>query len=63
MFEKGRRSLHARTRIAKSDNIRAEMLTSKRPGLGIPPHLIDVVVGWAARTDIEADRWITWDMI
>jgi sialic acid synthase SpsE len=63
MFEKGRRSLHAKSRIARGDTIRAELLTSKRPGLGIAPHLIDVVVGRIARTDIEADQWITWDMI
>jgi sialic acid synthase SpsE len=63
MFEKGRRSLHAKTRIAKGDLITANMLTSKRPGLGIAPYLLNVVVGRVARTDIEADQWITWDMI
>jgi sialic acid synthase SpsE len=63
MFEKARRSLHARTRIAKGEIITAEMLTSKRPGLGIPPYLTDMVVGRVARADIEADQWITWAMI
>jgi sialic acid synthase SpsE len=63
MFEKGRRSIHAASRIAKGQIITPAMLTSKRPGLGIPPHLIDVVVGRSARVDIDADQWITWDMI
>jgi sialic acid synthase SpsE len=39
------------------------MLTSKRPGLGISPHLAGVLIGRVAREDIEADQWITWDMI
>jgi sialic acid synthase SpsE len=63
IFEKGRRSLHAMSRIAKGEIITSAMLTSKRPGLGIPPHLIDVVVGRTARRDIEPDQWITWAMI
>ena len=63
MFEKGRRSLHARVPIAKGTTIAADMLTVKRPGLGISPSLRDKVVGRRARTDIDADQWITWDMI
>ena len=59
----GRRSLHARTRIPKGATITEEMLTVKRPGLGIKPVLLPVVVGRVARRDIEADEWITWDMI
>jgi sialic acid synthase SpsE len=63
MFEKGRRSLHAMSRINRGDVITPAMLTSKRPGLGIPPHLVEVVIGRTARVDIEPDQWITWDMI
>jgi sialic acid synthase SpsE len=63
MFEKGRRSLHAARRIASGEVITPDMLTAKRPGLGVPPHLIDLVIGRVARTDIEADQWITWDLI
>lgn len=59
----GRRSLHARVRIPKGATITEEMLTVKRPGLGIKPVLLPVVVGRIARRDIEADEWITWDMI
>ena len=63
MFEKGRRSIHARTVIAKGTVITDEMLIVKRPGLGIPPALRAHVVGRTARRDIEADQWITWEMI
>ena len=63
MFAKGRRSIHAKIRIARGEVIAPDMLTTKRPGLGIPPHLADVIVGRVARADIEEDQWITWEMI
>ncbi len=63
MFNKGRRSLHAKTSIAKGQVITADMITSKRPGLGIPPYLADIVVGRTAKRDIAEDQWITWEMI
>ena len=63
MFEKGRRSLHARCHIAKGETVTAAMIMTKRPGLGIQPYLMDVVVGRVARCEIEEDQWITWDMI
>jgi sialic acid synthase SpsE len=63
MFEKGRRSLHANRNIAKGETVTRDMLTVKRPGLGISPALRDAVVGRTAKIDIEADHWITWDMI
>jgi len=63
MFEKGRRSLHARVAIGKGEVITADMLSTKRPGLGVPPFLREQVIGRKARIDIDADQWITWDMI
>ncbi|PJA21969.1 MAG: N-acetylneuraminate synthase, partial [Deltaproteobacteria bacterium CG_4_10_14_0_2_um_filter_43_8] len=63
MFEKGRRSLHAKYRIPKGEVITSEMIMVKRPGLGIQPYLLDTVVGRRACSDIEEDQWITWDMI
>lgn len=63
MFEKGRRSLHARTDISKGEVITLDKITIKRPGLGIAPHLSDLVVGRVARVDIAEDQWITWEMI
>jgi len=63
MAEKGRRSLHARVPIIAGQVIDADMLVAKRPGLGIPPFLRAQVVGRTARRNIEADDWITWDML
>ncbi len=63
MFTKGRRSLHAKTRIPKGTQITAEMLVAKRPGLGLETHLKEIVIGRWAQTDIEEDQWITWEMI
>lgn len=63
MSEKGRRSLHARMPIAAGQQITADMLVAKRPGLGIPPALRNHVVGRIAQRDIDVDEWITWDMV
>jgi sialic acid synthase SpsE len=63
MFEKGRRSIHARIDIPKGTVITADMLVVKRPGLGISPSLMDQVIGRPAAQDIEADQWITWNLI
>lgn len=63
MSEKGRRSLHARMPIAAGQQITADMLVAKRPGLGIPPALRKHVVGRIARRNIDVDEWITWDMV
>lgn len=63
MFDKGRRSLHAKVHIPKGTRITSEMLTTKRPGLGIEPHFSEIVLGRVARTEIEEDQWITWEMI
>jgi len=63
MAEKGRRSLHAAIAIAKGEVITPEMLVIKRPGLGVTPYLRNEVVGRKARVDIQADDWITWQML
>jgi sialic acid synthase SpsE len=63
MFEKGRRSIHARIRIPRGEKITSDKLITKRPGLGIAPHLANVIIGRVARIDIEEDQWITWEMI
>jgi sialic acid synthase SpsE len=63
MAEKGRRSLHALQPIKEGERITAEKLVAKRPGLGVPPAMRDYVIGRIARQDIDADDWITWDML
>jgi sialic acid synthase SpsE len=58
-----RRSLHALVDIPKGTRLTADMLTAKRPGLGIHPVHKDVLIGRVAQQDIRADEWITWDMV
>lgn len=58
-----KRSLVAACDIKKGTTITKKMLTHKRPGTGIRPKYIDVVLGRSAATDIPQDTTITWEMI
>ena len=58
-----RRSLVAEVRIKSGDIITSEMVGIKRPGGGLPAHLIDTVIGKRARQDIEPDQQITLEML
>ncbi|MGQ9706673.1 MAG: N-acetylneuraminate synthase family protein [bacterium] len=62
-YEKARRSIHARVRIPKETVITRDMLIVKRPGYGIKPKFINIVVGRKSKIDIEEDAWLNWDMI
>tara|TARA_B100001971_G_C18234964_1_gene566528 strand:- start:857 stop:1897 length:1041 start_codon:yes stop_codon:yes gene_type:complete len=62
-FEKARRSIHAACDIPNGTEITKNMLITKRPGYGIRPKLIDIVIGRKSRIDIKEDRWITWEMV
>ena len=63
MYSLARRSIVAVSDIPAGTEITREMLTTKRPGHGIPPKHIDLMVGRVARADIEADDVITWEMV
>jgi sialic acid synthase SpsE len=63
MFQKARRSLHVNCDINTGQIIEKHMLISKRPGLGIPIHFKNVVVGRVARRDLKKDQWIDWSSI
>jgi sialic acid synthase SpsE len=58
-----RRSLHAAVDIPEGTVIAREMLTVKRPALGIHPSQEKIVVGRRAQRTIKADEWITWEMV
>ena len=62
-YEKARRSVHAAVDIPEGSVIIREMLTVKRPGYGIRPKHLPILLGRKAQKDIEADSWITWNMI
>ena len=62
-YKKGRRSIIAARNISKGTIISREMLIIKRPGYGIKPKFIDIIIGRKTKVDIDEDQWITWDMI
>jgi sialic acid synthase SpsE len=63
MYEKGRRSLVAARAIPRGTRIEREMLAIKRPGFGIKPKFLDLVVGRVAKADIEEDTVLTWELV
>jgi sialic acid synthase SpsE len=63
MYTLARRSIIAASDIPAGTVITREHLTVKRPGFGIAPKHIDIVVGRTARVDIEFDDIITWEMV
>ena len=63
MYKLGRRSLIAAMSIPAGIIITRDMLTVKRPGYGIRPKYIDIVIGRRAKSDIEEDDVITWELI
>ncbi len=58
-----RRSVTSAAAIPSGTVITRAMLTYKRPGTGISPRFLDLVVGRTARVDIPADTTLTWEMV
>ena len=63
MYTKARRSVVAARAIPAGRVITREMLTVKRPGYGVKPKFIDVLVGRVARVDIDEDDIVMWEMV
>lgn len=63
MARLGRRSVVAKAEIPQGTRIKADLLTTKRPGYGIKPKFLPLVVGRIARVTIQADEVITWEMV
>jgi N,N'-diacetyllegionaminate synthase len=57
-----RRSVVSTVEIKKGTVITDKMLICKRPGTGISPKFIDILVGKKANKTIPADTVITWDL-
>jgi N-acetylneuraminate synthase/N,N'-diacetyllegionaminate synthase len=49
--------------IPAGSRITEEMLACKRPGTGIAPDLVELLVGRVARRDIRRDELLTWDAV
>ena len=62
-FLYARRSVTSAARIPRGATITREMLTYKRPGTGISPRFLDLVVGRTARRAIPEDTTMTWEMV
>lgn len=58
-----RRSLVAARAIERGEKLTREDIAIKRPGTGIPPTLLDIVVGRTVTTDIAADEILTWEVV
>ena len=54
----GRRSIHANAKIMQGEIISAKMLTTKRPGTGISPSMMQDVIGKRAARNLEEDQMI-----
>jgi N,N'-diacetyllegionaminate synthase len=62
-FLYARRSVTSAKAIPAGTTITRDMLTYKRPGTGISPRLFDLVIGRAAKQDIDEDTTLTWEMV
>ena len=49
--------------IKKGDKITEDMLICKRPGTGIRPKFLNIIVGRIATQDIPKDTVLTWDIL
>lgn len=58
-----RRSLIVTRDLSAGTVLGPEMLTVKRPGFGIAPKHLDLVIGRTLRADVEADDVLTWEMV
>jgi len=58
-----RRSLVAATDVSAGEMITRDDLAIKRPGSGIPPNMMEVVVGQTAKRNIRGDDIISWNDI
>ena len=58
-----RKSIVAVNDIAQGTVITADMVDCKRPGTGIAPKFLEMVIGREARTDISYDTILSWEMI
>jgi N-acetylneuraminate synthase/N,N'-diacetyllegionaminate synthase len=63
MIGLARRSIVAIQDIPKGTKIRSEMLYLKRPGYGISPEFLHIIIGREAQKDIKMGELITWEMI
>lgn len=63
IIEVARRSIVASYDLKKGSIITEEMLEFKRPGNGIKPEMVEVLIGRALKRDVKEDEVIKWEDI
>jgi sialic acid synthase SpsE len=63
MYGLGRRSLIAARDLPAGTVLEEDMITTKRPGYGIPPKHLELVLGRALKVDVEEDDILLWHML
>jgi len=58
-----RKSIGALIDIPKGTKIKKSMLTAFRPGTGIPPFMIDKMIGMTTKKNIKKDTLLEWDFL
>jgi N-acetylneuraminate synthase/N,N'-diacetyllegionaminate synthase len=58
-----RRSIVSSVDIPEGQSINEKMVDFKRPGTGIPPKDVQLLLGKRAARDIKRDEVLTWDMV
>ena len=61
--KEARRSIVLKNNLRMGDKITEKDIIFKRPGTGISPQFVDMVLGRSVRTDLDEDTVLTWDMI
>lgn len=63
MYRLGRRSIVAAKDIPAGTVLTHEHLTVKRPGFGIKPKYLDIIIGRTLKVAVEQDDILLWDML
>jgi sialic acid synthase SpsE len=63
MFTLARRSLIITRDLPAGTVLERDMLTTKRPGYGVPPKQLPLVLGRPLKVDVEEDEILTWEMV
>jgi sialic acid synthase SpsE len=63
MYRLGRRSLIAARDLPAGTVLDADMITTKRPGFGIAPKYLELVIGRVLKVDVEEDEILQWEML
>ncbi len=58
-----RRSLVLTRDMKAGEKIKKEDLLAKRPGTGIAPMLMDIIIGRVVKCDLSEDTILSWEMI